>query len=98
MKFIQDFLSFSSLGILGVILVGIGIIGCVLHRRANRLAGSAGVALIGAMLLLDGSAKLHHAVVPWAFVVVFGVVLLGLILRAMLDTGPHPPEETSEPS
>jgi hypothetical protein len=87
MSFIQDFLSFGSLGVLAVILIGIGITGCLVHRSSMRLAACGCISIAGLMLLLDASAKLHHTHSPLAFVIVLGGIAIGSIVRSVLHSG-----------
>jgi hypothetical protein len=58
------------------------------HRNVFRLTSSAIVALAGALLILEGAAKLHGIDAPVAFVFVVGVVILGAIVRAVLSPTP----------
>ena len=95
MKFVQDFLSFGSLGVLGVILVGIGVLGCLFHRQPFRLAACAGVSFAGSLLLLDGAAKMHRTEVPMAFVIVFAVITLAGIVRAVLAPATRAPDRNA---
>ena len=81
----RDFLSLTGFGSLGSVLLGLGILGCLLHRNSSRLIASAFVALTGSLLLLDG-AQLFHAVRP-AVPVSLAVLIAGTAVFFFLRTG-----------
>jgi CHASE2 domain-containing sensor protein len=56
----RDFLMFARYGNLGVLLLGIGLLGILIHRRPARQAIAAGVSLLGILFLCQGSALLHN--------------------------------------
>ena len=55
----RDFLAFASYGNLGVLLLGIGLLGILIHRKPIRQGLSVGVGLLGALVLCEGGALLH---------------------------------------
>ena len=93
MNFVQDFLSFGSLGVLGISLVAIGTLGCLVQRDPFRLASCAGISLVGTLLILDGAAKLHRMDAPVALIAVVGIVTVGGIVAPVGDT---PNEEAND--
>ena len=55
----RDFLAFAHYGNLGVLLLGIGLLGVLIHRRPIRQWLSAGVGLLGVLLLCEGGVLFH---------------------------------------
>ncbi|MDA0587458.1 MAG: hypothetical protein O3C17_05565 [Planctomycetota bacterium] len=55
----RDFISLTGFGTVGSILLGLGLLGCLLHRDTSRLRASAVVGLTGGLLILDGAQLFH---------------------------------------
>tara|TARA_R110002072_G_scaffold303099_1_gene493552 strand:+ start:307497 stop:307790 length:294 start_codon:yes stop_codon:yes gene_type:complete len=59
----RDFLAFTQFGILGTLLLGIGLLGVLIHRNPVRLALSTGVGLLGILFLSEGGTLFHGATI-----------------------------------
>lgn len=59
----RDFLAFAWYGNLGALLLGIGLLGVLIHRKPMRQCLSAGVGLLGILFLCEGGALFHGATV-----------------------------------
>ena len=67
----RDFLTLARFGNLGVLLLGIGLLGVLIHRKPARQAIAAGVGLLGILLICEGASLFHHARPPLRGSVVF---------------------------
>ena len=56
----RDYLAFATYGNLGVLLVGVGLLGVLIHMTSARRVMSASVALLGIMLIAQGGALFHR--------------------------------------
>ncbi len=59
----RDFLAVGWYGNLGVLLLGIGLLGVLIHRKPIRQWLSASVGLLGILFLCEGGALFHGAAV-----------------------------------
>lgn len=59
----RDFLAFAWYGNLGVLLLGIGLLGVLIHRKPIRQWLSASVGLLGILFLCEGGTLFHGATV-----------------------------------
>jgi hypothetical protein len=91
----RDFISLTSFGTVGSILLGLGLLGCLLHREASRVLASAVVGLTGGLLILDG-AQLFHGVTP-AALVSLAVLGCGTSVALFLQTWRVPDPEPDNP-
>lgn len=57
----RDFLAFAWYGNLGALLLGIGLLGVLIHRKSIRRWLSAFVGLLGILFLCEGGALFHGA-------------------------------------
>lgn len=73
----RDFLAFAHYGNLGVLLLGIGLLGVLSHRKPIRQWLSAGVGLLGILLLCEGGVLFHGGAFSLR-----GAVTVGLIAAA----------------
>lgn len=55
----RDFLVFASYGNLGVLILGVGLLGVLIHRKPIRQGLSAGVGVLGIAFLAEGGALFH---------------------------------------
>jgi NADH:ubiquinone oxidoreductase subunit K len=70
----RDFLAFAHYGNLGVLLLGIGLLGVLIHRRPIRQWLSAGVALLGVLLLCEGGVLFHGGMFSRRGLIAVGLV------------------------
>ena len=70
----RDFMALAWYGNLGVLLLGIGVLGVLIHRRLIRQGLSAGAGLLGIWILCEGGALFHGATVSRRGSVVGAVV------------------------
>ena len=99
----RDFISLTSFGTVGSILLGLGVLGCLLHRDSSRVLASAGVGLTGGWLILDG-AQLFHGVSPAVMVslaVLASETAIACFLRpwrkSVMDSASPPPNAAKLP-
>lgn len=59
----RDFLALARFGNLGIMLLGVGLLGILIHRKPIRLGLSVGVGLLGILFLCEGGALFHRATV-----------------------------------
>jgi hypothetical protein len=55
----RDFLALARFGNLGILLLGVGLLGVLIHRKPARQVMAAGVGLLGILLLCEGTALFH---------------------------------------
>ncbi len=99
----RDFLSLTGFGTVGSLLLGLGLLGCLLHRDSSRVLASAVVGLTGGLLILDG-AQLFHGYRPEVFVSL-AVLAMGTAVACFLRFGRDsvadpvkpPPSRTESP-
>lgn len=56
----RDFLALARFANLGVLILGIGLAGMLVHRKPERFALSNGVCILGALLMIDGASMFHR--------------------------------------
>lgn len=77
---IHNYLAFARFGTVGIILTGLGLIGCLVHRRHQRFAISFAVTIAGCLLVLDASARFHKTMPTTAV----SLLLVGIAAAALL--------------
>lgn len=80
----RDFLALAQFGNLGVLLLGIGLLGVLIHRKPIRLAFSIGVGLLGILFLSEGGALFHGATISVRGGSVVSAVVVGTVCIASL--------------
>lgn len=55
----RDFLAFARFGNLGILVLSLGLLGILIHRKPARRAVSGGIALLGITLISEGGALWH---------------------------------------
>jgi len=86
----RDFLAFAWYGNLGVLVLGIGLLGVLIHRKSTRQWLSAFVGLLGILFLCEGGALFHGETVSLRGSIV-GALLAALgcvaLMRSLKLTG-----------
>lgn len=59
----RDFLALARFGNLGMLLLSVGLLGVLIHRKPIRLGLSVGIGLLGILFLCEGGALFHGATV-----------------------------------
>lgn len=79
----RDFISLTSFGSVGSILLALGLLGCLLHRDRSRVLAAVVVALTGGLLILDAAQLLHanRPAVGVSLAVIAGGMAVVLLLR-----------------
>ena len=83
----RDFLALARFGNLGILLLGIGLLGVLIHRQPMRQAIAVGICLLGLLFVSEGTALLHGAPLPVRnsiSVVVIGLSIAVLAIRSAL--------------
>ncbi|NQV28043.1 MAG: hypothetical protein HQ518_27140 [Rhodopirellula sp.] len=80
----RDFLAFTRYGNLGVLLLGIGLLGVLIHRKPARQTIAAGVSLLGILLICEGSTLLHGATLSLRGSTVAVLIAAGVSLGTVL--------------
>jgi hypothetical protein len=78
----RDFLALAQFGNLGVLLLGIGTLGVLIHRSRVRQTLSAGVGLFGILLMCEGGTLFHGA----ALSARGSIVLAAIVVATYLTT------------
>lgn len=97
----RDYLAFTRFGNLGILVLSLGLLGILIHRKPARRAVSGGVALLGVALLSEGGALLHGRSVPADVLVVIclpGIIAAMLAGRYLLNHNRKEPDTTDRPS
>jgi len=83
MNDLRDFVAFSRFGNLGVLVLGIGLLGILIHTKPVRLAVDAAISLLGVLLLWEGTSLLHTGTLTFRTLIalVLSIVTLCLTLR-----------------
>lgn len=79
----RDFLALARFGNLGVLLLGVGLLGVLIHRKPLRQAISLGICLLGILLVSEGAALLHREPLSLHGSVVVILVISAVILVAI---------------
>lgn len=93
----RDFLALAHFGNLGVLLLGVGLLGVLIHERPVRKWLSAAVGLLGVLLLSEGASLFHGTTTLLrdsgviAFFAVIGCVVLIRLARFDRSTGASEP-------
>jgi peptidoglycan/LPS O-acetylase OafA/YrhL len=86
----RDFLAIAWYGNLGVLLLGIGLLGVLIHRKTIRQWLCACVGLLGILFLSEGGALFHGATVSLRGSIV-GALIAALgcfaVMRSLKSTG-----------
>lgn len=86
----RDFLAFSWYGNLGVLLLGIGLLGVLLHRKPMRQWLSVIVGLLGILFLCEGGALFHGVTVSLRDSIVGSLLAVAAsfpLVRSLKSTG-----------
>jgi hypothetical protein len=84
----RDFISLTSFGTVGSILLGLGLLGCLLHRDSSRVLASAVVGMTGGLLILDGAQIFNGS--PPAVLVSVAVLASGTAVAFFLQSRRDP--------
>ena len=76
----RDYSAFVTYGNLGVLLLGVGLLGILIHKKPLRRAMSAGVGLLGTMVIAQGGALFHRSQLS----VRGSIVLAGIVVASCL--------------
>ncbi|MBL6707194.1 MAG: hypothetical protein ISQ06_13875 [Planctomycetaceae bacterium] len=79
----RDFLALAQFGNLGALLLGMGLLGVLIHRKPIRLAFSICVGLLGILFLSEGGALFHGATISVRGSVVAAVVVGTVCIAAL---------------
>jgi hypothetical protein len=87
----RDYSAFVTYGNLGVLLLGVGLFGILIHTKSARRAMSAGVGLLGVLLIAQGGALFHRAQLSLRGSIVLAAVAIAscLFLRFRPSTPSH---------
>lgn len=83
----RDILAFVSYGNLAVLLMGVGLLGALVHRNPIRRGLSAGVVSLGVLLLCESGTLFHSRAftLPGSVVIVLVVVAASLFMIRSLS-------------
>lgn len=99
MNDVHNYLALVRFGFVGIVLTGLGLIGCLVHRQRMRLAVSFGVALTGCLLVFDAASRFHHArPMPLVSAVVVGIIVVAVLLARRQHASNAPPNAQGSPS
>lgn len=59
MNDLRDFVAFAQFGNLGVLILGIGLLGILIHTKPVRQAVAVAVSLLGGLLMWEGASLFH---------------------------------------
>lgn len=87
----RDFLAFARLGGLGVLVLGIGLLGALVHRKPARQAIAVVVSFTGVLMIWEGTSLLHGRLLSYKamIAVLLVVTAYGICAGRSLVTRPH---------
>lgn len=92
----RDFLALARYGNLGVLILGVGLLGVLIHRKPLRQAISMGVCLLGILLVFDGAALMHRETLSLHGSVVVILVVAAVVLIAIRSVLSSPSRKKTE--
>lgn len=91
----RDYSAFVTYSNLGVLLLGVGLLGVLIHTKPLRRAMSAGVGLLGIMLIAQGGALFHRSQLSLRGSIVLAAIVVASCL--LLRFRPVSPPEGNGP-
>ena len=92
----RDFLALAHFGNLGVLLLGIGLLGVLIHERPVRKWLSAAVGFLGVVLLSEGAALFHSTTASFRGSVAVALFAIMGCLVLIRSARPNRSPESSE--
>lgn len=98
MNDIHNYLAFARFGFVGIALTGLGLIGCLVHRRTHRFAISFAVTMAGCLLLFDAAARFHKTTAsPLISASLVGIAAASVLLSHRRHVPPQSPGDSTTP-
>ena len=88
----RDYSAFVMYGNLGVLLLGVGLLGILLHTKSLRRAMSVGVGLLGIILIVQSGALFHHSQLSLRGSIVLAAIVVASCLLRRFRLPVSPPE------